>query len=137
MTFVQRRQGDVLLAWENEAHLVMAEAGAGKFEIVQPSVSILAEPPVAVVDKIVDKHGTRELAEAYLSLLYTPEAQEIAAKHFYRPRSTDVLTRHAALFPTLPLFTIDEVFGGWRKAQQEHFADGGIFDQIYKPGTGR
>lgn len=137
MTFAQHRQGDVLLAWENEAHLVIAEAGAGKFEIVQPSVSILAEPPVAVVDKVVDKHGTRELAEAYLSYLYTPEGQELAAKHFYRPRSADVLARHAALFPKLPLFAVDEVFGGWHKAQQEHFADGGIFDQIYKPGTGR
>jgi sulfate/thiosulfate-binding protein len=137
MTFAQRRQGDVLLSWENEAHLVLAEAGADKFEIVQPSASILAEPPVAVVDKVVDKRGTRKLAEGYLTALYTPEAQELAAKHYYRPRSADVLARHAKVFPKLALFTVDDVFGGWQKAQQVHFADGGIFDQIYKPGAGR
>ncbi|HEX3862836.1 MAG TPA: sulfate ABC transporter substrate-binding protein [Stellaceae bacterium] len=137
MTFAQRRQGDVLLAWENEAHLIMEEAGPGKFEIVQPSVSILAEPPVAVVDKVVDKHGTRAAAEAYLAMLYTPEGQALAAKHFYRPRSAEVLARNAAQFPQLSLFTVDELFGGWQKAQHEHFADGAIFDQIYKPGGGR
>lgn len=135
MTFARRGQGDVLLSWENEAHLVMAEAGPGKFEIVQSSVSILAEPPVAIVDKIVDRHGIRKLAEAYLNALYTPWAQELAAKHFYRPCLPDVLARHRAEFAKIKLFTVGDMFGGWQKAQKEHFADGGIFDQIYKPGT--
>ena len=134
MTFVQRGQGDVLLSWENEAHLALTEAGSGKFEIAYPSVSILAEPPVAVVDKIVDRHGTRKLAEAYLKFLYTPQAQELAAAHFYRPRSAAALARHAADFPKIKLFTIGELFGGWQTAQKVHFADGGIFDQIYQPG---
>jgi sulfate/thiosulfate transport system substrate-binding protein len=135
ITFAQRRQGDVLIAWENEAFLVLNEFGKGNFEIVAPSVSILAEPPVAVVDKIVDKHGTRAAAEAYLKLLYTPEGQEIVAKHFYRPRDPEVARRYADKFPQIPLFTVDQVFGGWKKAQATHFADGGVFDQIYKPGN--
>jgi sulfate/thiosulfate-binding protein len=134
MTFAQRGQGDVLLSWENEAHLVLAEAGPGKFEIVEPSISILAEPPVAVVDQVVDRRGTRKLAEAYLEYLYTPEGQEIAAANFYRPRLIDILAKHAEDFPKIALFTIDELLGGWKKAQATHFADGGVFDQIYKPG---
>jgi sulfate transport system substrate-binding protein len=135
ITFAQRRQGDVLIAWENEAFLVLDEFGRDKFEIVAPSVSILAEPPVAVVDKNVDKHGTRAAVEAYLKLLYTPEGQEIVAKHFYRPRDPEVARRYADKFPQIPLFTVDQVFGGWKKAQSTHFADGGVFDQIYKPGN--
>ena len=130
---MQRGIGDVLLAWENEALLALKELGKDKFEIVFPSVSILAEPPVAVVDKVVDKHGTREVAEAYLEYLYSPEGQEIAAKHFYRPRLKEVAEKYADRFPQVKLFTIDEVFGGWEKAQKEHFADGGVFDQIYQP----
>jgi sulfate transport system substrate-binding protein len=134
-TFVERGQGDVLLAWENEALLALAEGdGKGKFEIVVPSVSILAEPPVTVVDKVVDKHGTRKVAEAYLKFLYTPAAQEIAAKNGYRPRDKAVAAKSAAKFPQLPLFTVDDAFGGWQKAQATHFADGGTFDQIYTPG---
>ena len=129
--FVQRGLGDVLLAWENEAYLALQEFGADKFEIVTPSVSILAEPPVAVVDKVVDKHKTRGAAEEYLKYLYTPEAQEIAARHFYRPRLKEVADRYAANFAKVELFTIDEVFGGWTKAQAKHFDDGGVFDQIY------
>ncbi|MEN3162672.1 sulfate ABC transporter substrate-binding protein [Tistrella mobilis] len=129
-TFVQRGIGDVLLAWENEALLAVNELGPDAFDIVVPSLSILAEPPVAVVDRVVDAHGTRKVAEAYLNFLYTPEGQELAARHFYRPRDPEVAARHAATFPEVRLFTIDEVFGGWRKAQAEHFADGGIFDQI-------
>lgn len=130
-TFVERGIGDVLLAWENEAFLAVKELGPDKFEIVAPSLSILAEPPVTVVDKFADKHGTRKVAEAYLSYLYTPEGQEIAAKNFYRPRDEKVAAKHAKDFPKLNLFTIDTVFGGWQKAQKEHFADGGIFDKIY------
>jgi sulfate transport system substrate-binding protein len=132
-TFVEREIGDVLLAWENEAFLAINELGKDKFEIVVPSVSILAEPPVAVVDRVVDKRGTREVAEAYLNYLYTDEGQEIVAKHYYRPRSEEVAAKYTDLFPELELFTIDEVFGGWRTAQETHFADGGIFDQIYQP----
>jgi sulfate/thiosulfate transport system substrate-binding protein len=132
-TFVQRGLGDVLLAWENEAHLGVNELGRDKFEIVTPSVSILAEPPVAVVDKVVDKRGTRAVAQAYLEYLYTPEGQEIAARHYYRPRLAAVAQKYAARFGKVPLFTIDEVFGGWTKTQKAHFDDGGIFDQIYQP----
>ncbi|GFO53982.1 sulfate ABC transporter substrate-binding protein [Geomonas sp. Red276] len=133
-TFVQRRQGDVLLAWENEAFLAVNELGRDKFEIVVPSVSILAEPPVAVVDKVVDKKGTRKVAEEYVRYLYSPEAQELAARHYYRPRDRKVAARYAKLFPKLRLVTIDDTFGGWRKAQKTHFADGGIFDQLYTGG---
>ncbi|ERK30329.1 sulfate ABC transporter substrate-binding protein [Clostridium intestinale URNW] len=130
-TFVERGIGDVLVAWENEAFLSVEELGEGKFDIVVPSVSILAEPPVAVVDKNVDKKGTREVAEAYLEYLYSDEGQEIAAKNFYRPRNEAVAKKYAHKFPTINLFTIDAVFGGWDKAQKEHFDDGGTFDQIY------
>jgi sulfate transport system substrate-binding protein len=130
-TFVQRGLGDVLLAWENEAFLAVNELGKDKFEIVVPSVSILAEPPVTVVDKVVDRKGTRKVAEAYLKYLYTQEGQEIAAKHYYRPRDKKVAAKYAKTFPKVKLLTIDEQFGGWRKAQKAHFADGGIFDQIY------
>jgi sulfate transport system substrate-binding protein len=129
-TFVQRGIGDVLLAWENEAYLAREES-KGAVDIVVPSISILAEPPVAVVDKVVDKRGTRAVAQAYLEYLYTPEGQEIAARHFYRPIDAAVAARHAKVFPKVGLFTIDEVFGGWAKAQQTHFADGGVFDQVY------
>ncbi|MBF0168880.1 MAG: sulfate ABC transporter substrate-binding protein [Alphaproteobacteria bacterium] len=129
-TFVQRGIGDVLLAWENEAFLALDEIGRDKVEIVLPSLSILAEPPVTVVDKVVDKHGTRKQAEAYLNYLYSKEGQEIAAKHFYRPRDPEVLKRLGARFPSLTLITIDEAFGGWQKAQKTHFEDGGIFDAI-------
>jgi sulfate transport system substrate-binding protein len=134
-TFVERGMGDVLLAWENEAFLAVEQLGKGKFEIVVPSASILAEPPVALVEKNVEKHGTRALAEAYLGFLYTPEGQEIAAKNFYRPRDPKVAAKHPGQFPHLELFTIDAVFGGWTKAQAAHFADGAIFDQIYTPGA--
>ena len=133
MTFVRRQMGDVLLAWENEAYLALGES-PGQLEIVAPSISILAEPPVAVVDKVVDRRGTRALAEAYLQYLYSPEGQEIAAKRHYRPRDQKVAARFAGNFATVKLFTIDETFGGWQKAQKAHFADGGIFDQIYRPG---
>lgn len=133
ITFVQRNLGDVLIAWENEAYLSLKEFGADKFEIVSPSVSVLAEPPVAVVDKVVDKHGTRAVAEAYLKYLYTPEGQEIAARNYYRPRLASVAVKYADKFPKLNLFTVDELFGGWSKAQPKHFDDGGIFDQIYQP----
>ena len=132
-TFVQRRLGDVLLSWENEAHLVVNELGRDRFEIVTPSVSILAEPPVSVVDKVVDKKGTRAVAQAYLEFLYTPEGQEIAARHYYRPRLAAVAQKHAPRFGKAPVFTIDEVFGGWAKAQKVHFDDGGVFDQVYQP----
>ena len=133
-TFVQRGIGDVFLAWENEAFLAVEELGPDKFEIVVPSVSILAQPPVTIIDKVVDRRGTRELAQAYLEYLYAPEGQRLAAKHFYRPLSPE----HAdpadlSRFPELELFTIDDVFGGWQKAQAEHFNDGGTFDQVYKP----
>jgi sulfate/thiosulfate transport system substrate-binding protein len=133
-TFVQRGQGDVLLAWENEAFLAVNELGKDKFEIVVPSLSILAEPPVSVVDKVVDRKGTRKLAEAYLKYLYSPEGQEIAAKNYYRPRDKAVAAKYARQFPKVKLVTIDDTFGGWRKAQKTHFADGGIFDQIYSGG---
>ena len=131
VTFAERGVGDVLLTWENEAHLSIKEFGADKFDIVYPPISILAEPPVAVVDKTVDRRGTRAVAQAYLEYLYTPEGQEIAAKHFYRPIDPKVAEKYAKQFPKTNLFTIDEVFGGWAKAQKTHFADGGVFDQIY------
>jgi sulfate/thiosulfate-binding protein len=133
-TFVQRGIGDVLLSWENEAHLALKEQGGDKFEIVNPKASILAEPPVALLDKNVDRHGTRKVAEAYLQFLYSKQAQEIEARNFYRPRDPDMAKAYAKNFPALTLYTIDEVFGGWSKAQAMHFADGGVFDQIYKPG---
>ena len=133
-TFVQRGIGDVLLSWENEAYLALKEQGGDRFQIVYPSNSILAEPPVAVIDKNVDRHGTRKVAEAYLQFLYSKEAQDIEANDFYRPRDPQVLAAHAKQFPNIPLHSIDEVFGGWGKAQATHFADGGVFDQIYKPG---
>jgi sulfate/thiosulfate transport system substrate-binding protein len=134
-TFVQRGIGDVLIAWENEALLAVQKLGQNNVEIVVPSVSILAEPPVALVDKVADKRGTRQVAQAYLDFLYQPEAQDIAAKNFYRPRNEAIAKKYAAQFPNLPTFTIDEVFGGWTKAQQTHFSDGGVFDRIYQPGT--
>ncbi|PYI56174.1 sulfate ABC transporter substrate-binding protein [Paenibacillus flagellatus] len=132
-TFVERGIGDVLLAWENEAFLSLKEFGADKFEIVVPSLSILAEPPVSLVDKVVDKKGSREVAQAYLDYLYTEEGQDIAAKNFYRPRLESVAKKYEKQFPKINLITVDEQFGGWQKAQKTHFADGGIFDQIYKP----
>jgi sulfate transport system substrate-binding protein len=132
-TFVQRGSGDVLLAWENEAFLSIKELGPGKVDIVAPSISILAEPPVAVVDGVVDRKGTRAAAQAYLEYLYTPEGQELAARHYYRPRLPAVAERHAGTFPKIELITIDAVFGGWQQAQKAHFADGGVFDQIYEP----
>lgn len=132
VTFTQHHVGDVLLAWENEAYLATTKIGKGQYDIVYPSSgSILAEPPVAVVDKNVDAHGTRAVAEAYLNYLYTPEGQEIAAKNFYRPRLAAAVQKYAAQFPAIKLFTADEVFGGLAAAQKTHFADGGIFDQIY------
>jgi sulfate/thiosulfate transport system substrate-binding protein len=134
MSFAQRRQGDVLIAWENEAFLAANEFGKDKVEIVVPSVSILAEPPVALVDANVDRHGTRKAAEAYLAFLYGKQGQDLAARNFYRPRLEEVAARYAEQFPQIPLFTVDELFGGWRQAQATHFADGGVFDQIYKPG---
>ncbi len=131
-TFVQRGIGDVLLAWENEAYLSIKELGADKVEMVLPSLSILAEPPVTVVDKVVLRRGTREIATEYLKYLYTPEGQEIIAKNFYRPTDEAVAAKHAKLFPKIKLVTIAD-FGGWAKAQKQHFADGGVFDQIYAP----
>ena len=133
-TFVERGIGDVLIAWENEALLALRERGGDRFELVVPSVSILAEPPVAVVDKIAKRRGTEAVAEAYLRFLYTPEGQELVAQSFYRPVDPDVAARHSSQFPKLELFTIDEKFGGWRAAQAKFFADGGVFDQIYQPG---
>ena len=130
-TFVQRGIGDVAISWENEAFLALKEFGADKFEIVVPSLSILAEPSVTVVDKVVKKKGTAEVAKAYLDYLYTDEGQEIAARNFYRPRNAAIAAKYAANFAQLNLFTIDEAFGGWAKAQKTHFADGGTFDQIY------
>src|SRR3954464_13193272 len=136
VTFVERGIGDVLVAWENEALLAVREMGGkGAFQIVAPSSSILAEPPVAVVDKVAAKHKTAAVAKAYLEYLYTPEGQEIAARHFYRPRNEAVAAKYAKQFPQVTLFTIDQVFGGWTKAQKTHFDDGGVFDQIY--GAGR
>jgi sulfate transport system substrate-binding protein len=134
-TFVERGIGDVLIAWENEALLAMKEMGPGKFEVVAPSLSILAEPPVAVVDKVANKHGTREVAQAYVEYLYSNAGQEIAAKHFYRPRNPAIAQKYQAQFPNVKMVTVDEVFGGWKKAHAVHFADGGTFDQIYQPGT--
>ena len=133
VTFAQREIGDVLLAWENEAHLALKEFGADKFEIVTPSISILAEPPVSVVDKNTKRHGTTEVAKAYLDYLYSDEGQDIAGKNFYRPRSEKAAAKYAANFIQLKLVTIDGEFGGWAKAQKTHFADGGIFDQIFQP----
>jgi sulfate transport system substrate-binding protein len=130
-SFVERGLGDVLIAWENEAQLAVKEIGKDKFEIVAPSLSILAEPPVAVIDKVVDKRGTRLTAQAYLEHLYSEEGQNIAARHYYRPRDAKVAAKYAAQFPALKLVTIDDTFGGWKKAQKTHFADGGSFDQIY------
>jgi sulfate/thiosulfate transport system substrate-binding protein len=130
-TFVERGQGDVLIAWENEAQLSVRELGKGKFQIVIPSVSILAEPPVAVVDKNVDKKGTRQLAEAYLKFLYTPQAQFIIANNYFRPRNRAVMARYKGQFPNLPLFTVEKNFGGWARAQKVHFDDGGTFDQVF------
>ena len=132
-TFVQRGLGDVLLAWENEAYLAVAES-KGNFDIVAPSASILAEPPVAVVDKVANKRGTAALAKAYLEYLGSPEGQEIAAKHRYRPRDANVLKKHAGEFAQVKLFTIGDAFGGWTNANKAHFADRAIFDQIYRPG---
>ena len=133
-TFVERGIGDVLIAWENEAILAIKELGPDKFEVVAPSTSILAEPPVAVVDKVVDRHGTRKVAEAYLQYLYSDEGQEIAAHNYYRPIAEKIAAKHASQFPKIKLFNINDVFGGWAKAQKTHFADGGSFDQIYQPG---
>lgn len=132
-TFIERGIGDVLVTWENEALLAIKELGPEKVEIVSPSISILAEPPVAVVDKVVDRRGTRKVAEAYLQFLYTDEGQEIAAQNYYRPIDEKIAKKYAAQYPKLKLFTIDEVAGGWNKAQKTHFADGGVFDQIYLP----
>ncbi|MDW7711712.1 MAG: sulfate ABC transporter substrate-binding protein [Deferrisomatales bacterium] len=130
-TFVQRGIGDVFLSWENEAFLAIQEFGADKFEVVVPSWSILAEPPVTLVDVVVDRRGTRTVAEAYLQYLYSEEGQDLAGKHFYRPRLDSAARKYSGQFPRVTLFTIDEVFGGWQVAQKTHFADGGVFDQIY------
>ncbi len=132
-TFAQRAQGDVLLAWENEAHLALGEFAASRLEIVYPSSSILAEPSVAVVDAIVDRRGTRAIAEAYLRGLYAPEGQALAAKHFYRPRDAALLAANAGRFPDMRLVTVDGAFGGWEHAQRTHFGDGGVFDRITRP----
>jgi sulfate/thiosulfate-binding protein len=132
VTFVERGVGDVLLAWENEAFLAQREFGKDKFEIVSPPLSILAEPPISVVDTVADKKGTRAAAEAYLKYWYTKEGQEIAARNSYRPRDTEIAREYDKSFARVELFTIDEVFGGWTKAQKEHFSEGGVFDQIYK-----
>ena len=131
-TFVERGIGDVLLAWENEAFLAAKELGPEKVDIVVPSISILAEPPVTIIDKFADKHGTRKVAQAYLDYLYSEEGQDIAGRNFYRPTDAKVAAKYATQFPKVNLFRIDEVFGGWQKAQQTHFADGGMFDQIYQ-----
>jgi sulfate/thiosulfate-binding protein len=131
ITFAERGIGDVCISWENEAFLAVKELGPEKFEIVVPSISILAEPPVTVVDKVVDKRGTRKVAEAYLQYLYSDEGQDIAGRHYYRPRDAKAAAKFANTFPKVSLFTIDDVFGGWQKAQKTHFADGGVFDQIY------
>jgi len=132
-TFVERGIGDVLIAWENDAILAQKKLAPGQVQIVVPSISILAEPPVAVVDANAAKHGTTEVAKAYLSYLYSPEGQTIAAQNYYRPRNQSILAKYFAQFPKVKLFTLQSVFGDWRKAQKTHFADGGIFDQIYKP----
>jgi sulfate/thiosulfate-binding protein len=133
VTFTKRGIGDVLLSWENEAHLALKEAG-DQYQIVYPSRSILAEPPVAVVDKNVDRHKTRAAAEAFVKFLYTPQAQEIEARDFYRPRNQEIAAKYKGQFPNIPLATVDGDFGGWAKAQAVHFGDGGVFDQIYQPG---
>lgn len=131
ITFATKEIGDVLLAWENEAYLAEKQFGAGSFETVMPSSSILAEPPVAVVEKVAARRGTSDVARAYLEHLYSDEGQEIAGRNFYRPRNPAVAAKFASVFPKVELFTIDAVFGGWTAAQRTHFADGGIFDQIY------
>jgi len=131
-TFVQRGIGDVLVGWENEAFLAIKEFGADKFEIVVPAISIVAEPPVAVVDKVARRHGTSDVARAYLEYLYSDEGQDIAGRHFYRPRVQRVASRYANVFREVKLFTVDEVFGGWQKAQKTHFNNGGVFDRIFK-----
>jgi sulfate transport system substrate-binding protein len=133
VTFAQRDVGDVLLSWENEAHLSLAEFGADRFAIVYPSSSILAEPPVAVVDRYVDRHGARAAARGYLNFLYSPLGQDIIGRNFYRPRRAAAVAKYASQFPKTPMFNIDTTFGGWRKAQARHFADGGVFDSIYQP----
>lgn len=134
-TFIQRQIGDVLLAWENEAFLAVEEIGKGQVELVVPSISILAEPPVAVVEKVAERHGTLQVARAYLEHLYSPQGQQLAAKHFFRPAvSESISAEQRQRFAQLELFTVDQVFGGWQSAQAQHFADGGIFDQIYRPG---
>jgi sulfate transport system substrate-binding protein len=135
ITFAQRGIGQVLLAWENEAQLLVNEMGRDKFEVIFPSVSILAEPPVTLVDRNVDKHGTRAVAQAYLQFLYSDEGQELGARHHYRPRNAAAFARHATEFPALKVISVDDGFGGWKKAHATHFADGAIFDQIYQPGS--
>jgi len=130
-TFEQRGIGDVLLAWENEALLAAREMGTDKFDIVRPSVSVLAEPPVALIDSIVDRKGTRAVAEGYLDYLYAPEGQDIVARNFFRPTDPTVVARYAEQFPVMRLFTVDQVFGGWARAQSEHFADGGTYDRLF------
>jgi len=134
VTFTKRGLGDVLLNWENEALLALKQPDGDQYQIVYPSRSILAEPPVALVDVNADKRGTRKAAEAFLNYLYTPQAQEIEARNFYRPRDQQILAKYRKTFPNLPLATVDADFGGWAKAQATHFADGGVFDQIYQPG---
>jgi sulfate transport system substrate-binding protein len=131
VTFTERGVGDVFISWENEAFLAVKELGPDKFDIVVPSLSILAEPPVTVVDKVVDKRGTRAVAQAYLEYLYSPEGQDIAGQNYYRPTDPKAAAKYEKSFTKVNLFTIDEVFGGWAKAQKTHFADGGVFDQIY------
>jgi sulfate transport system substrate-binding protein len=133
ITFAQRGIGQVLLAWENEAHYLVDEMGKDKFEIVYPPISVLAETPVAVVDKNVDKHGTRAVAEAYLQFLYSDQGQELGAARYYRPQNASIAAKHN--FPKLNLFSVDQLFGGWHKATATHFADGALFDQIYQPGS--
>ena len=133
VTFVERGIGDVLIAWENEALLAARELEAGKCEIVAPSLSILAEPPVALIDRVADRRGTRKIAQAYLDYLYSPEGQEIAARHYYRPRLMAVAAKYAKQFPAIELFTLADVFGDWQRVQQTHFNDGGVFDQMYQP----
>ena len=130
VTFVERGIGDVLLAWENEALLALKELGPGKFEIVAPAQSILAEPPVAVVDKVVDKKGTRAVAQGYLEYLYSPEGQDLAGQNYYRPIDPKAAAKYAAQFPKIELFRLDDVFGSWREAQKTHFSDGGTFDRV-------
>ena len=135
-TFVQRGIGDVLLAWENEALLAQRQMGADAFDIVRPSVSVLAEPPVALVDAVVDRKGTRMVAEAYLDYLYTPEGQDIVARNFFRPTDATVIERYAEQFPAMRLFTVDAAFGGWEQAQKQHFNDGGTYDRLFTAAAG-